>query len=145
MNTRQGLASPRAKIIIIVLALICSVHVGLSQDIAGGTLTWEAVEATDLQTMNPMTMKCQFVTKGNESVTWIQKKGTLTKVYSIVSTEGAWKNVSSVGSRTYFLSDNGKPCKMTVEKNANGTFITMDFSKAGEYTARHRFKIESVK
>jgi hypothetical protein len=117
----------------------------LSQNISTANLTWEAEEATDLQTSHSMAMDCVFKTNGTESVEWIQRKGELKTLYTVTSVEGSWSNVSAVGSFIYLLTRKGHSCKMTVERTETGIFVTMDFSKASEYTARHRFRIKSVK
>lgn len=116
----------------------------LSQNIATSTLTWVAERGTDLSTASTLDMKCSFITKNNTSVEWIQKKGEKRSEYEVTAVEGSWTDVSSNGAITYTLMRNGKPCKMTLERTGSGTFITMDFSKEGEYTSRYRFQIISV-
>lgn len=116
----------------------------LAQNISTNNLTWEAVETTNLQTSVTTTLKCSFRTNSNTSVEWIQKKGQLSTLYTVTSVQGAWNNVAMPGSVTYTLQHDGKACKMTLEKTPSGTFITMDFSKPGEYTSLHRFKIVTV-
>ena len=115
-----------------------------SQDINKSNLRWEANEFTDLQTSSKVVSKCTFRTLRSNTVEWIQKKGTLTSRYKVVAVDGSWPNLSKFGSLTYLLDRNGKTCRMTMERNESGIFITMDLSKTQEYVSRYKFKIESV-
>lgn len=127
-----------------IACLIVAPLASFAQDISTSTLTWEAVESTDLEKSTTLAMKCSFRTESNSSVEWIQKKGQLRNVFVVTSVEGTWNDISSVGTITYTLSRNGKSYKMKLEKDDSGTFITMDFSKDGEYQSRYRFRITSV-
>jgi hypothetical protein len=126
------------------LLLLFTASTCLSQNISTSNLTWQAVETTDLQTSATTALKCLFKTNANKSMEWIQKKGEMKGLFTITSVEGNWSNVSSAGSITYGLQSNGNSCKMIIEKNVSGTFITMDFSKPGEFTSLYKFKIISV-
>ena len=126
------------------LLLVALPAISFAQDIATANLTWTAEEATDLSTGKNIAYRCQIKTDGAQSVKWLQKNGQMITTYTVTGTEGNWSNISSLGSFTYQLSRNGKSCKMIVEKKVTGTFITMDFSKQGEYVSRQRFRIKSV-
>ncbi len=146
MDPKRHLAIRKTTIAMSItgLLLLATVSTCLSQNISTSNLTWQAVETTDLQTSATTTLKCLFKTNANQSVEWIQKKGEMKGLFTVTSVEGNWSNVSTAGSIIYRLQRNGNSCKMTIEKNASGTFITMDFSKSGEFTSLYRFKIISV-
>jgi hypothetical protein len=77
-------------------------------------------------------------------VEWIQRKDQMNTVYEITATEGSWEDVSRQGSITYLLSRNGKSVKMTIEKNATGTFISLAFLVQGEFISHQKFHVQSV-
>ncbi len=132
---------PTIAFLTVLLFSTLSLH---AQNIARGTLLWQAEEVTDLQTATNKQMSCQFRTQSNSSVEWIQKDGALKSLFTISSVDGQWADVSTLGTITYALERNGKTAKMILEKTASGTFITMDFSKPGEFVSKLRFKIMSV-
>lgn len=94
-------------LLLVSLSLVCSVC--LSQNISSEHLTWEAVEATDLQAASTVAMKCLFKTNANKTVEWIQKKGEKTSLYTVTAVEGSWPNVAKTGTITYALERNGNP------------------------------------
>lgn len=131
-------------ILIILLVAIIEIVPSYSQSISSSNLLWTADQVTDFKINNTMDFQCQFKTNGIEQVTWIQKKGQMTTNYNVTRTEGSWEDISVSGTFTYFLERNGKDFKMTLEKKSSGTFVTLDFSKAGEYTSIQQFRIKSV-
>jgi hypothetical protein len=126
-------------VLLLFLALPC-----LSQNIITSNLVWETDQVTDLQNQITTAYKAKFKTNANRSVEWIQRKDQMNTVYEITATEGSWEDVSRQGSITYLLSRNGKSVKMTIEKNATGTFITLDFSVPGEFISQQKFHVQSV-
>lgn len=128
----------------LVVIFCLSFNSSFSQDISTASLTWTADQTTDLSTGKNVPYQCEIKTDGVRSVKWVQKKGQLITTYTVTGTEGKWANISSSGTFTYLLSRNGKDCKMIIEKKLTGIFITMDFSKPGEFVSRQRFRIKSV-
>ncbi len=123
----------------LLIALAGVSSTALSQSIVRSTLTWKAMEVNDSRTQTSKGMTCDFVTNGKKSVDWIQKGGALKTSFIVTAVEGEWLNVASQGSITYVLERNGKSCKMLIERNASGVFVTLDFT-----SSRLRFKIDSV-
>jgi len=132
-----------AKYYIWILLLI-SPPAALCQNIAAVNLEWAADHTTDLRTDASASFSCTFITNGTEGVTWLQKNGEISTAFSVTGTEGTWTNVASQGTFTYQLTRDGKSGFMTVEKNGEGTFITLDFSESGAFAIKRRFRIASV-
>ena len=129
---------------IAIVLLFAAPIAGVSQSVLTDSLSWEAVEVTNLQTMVTSPSKCLFQTSDG-TVLWIQRYGALTNTYAILTSTGTWPSVLANGTISFQLSRNGKASTMVVERTNAGVFITMDFSVAGEFDSRHRFKIISVK
>ena len=115
-----------------------------AQNVSQETLSWQADQVTDLQTNASVSMKCIFKTIGDGQVEWIQKNGTLKTTYNVTTAQGSWSNISQPGTITYTLARNGKTFKMILERSGPDITVTLDFSKAGEFTAVRRFRIVSV-
>jgi hypothetical protein len=126
-------------VLLLFLALPC-----LSQNILTSNLIWETDQVTDLQNQITTAYKAKFKTSASRSVEWIQRKDQMNTRYEITATEGSWNDISKPGSITYLLSRNDKVVKMTIEKNATGTFITLAFSVQGEFTSQQKFHVQSV-
>jgi hypothetical protein len=116
-----------------------------AQDLSTATLVWEADQVTDLQTQTTLPFSCQFKTHGLQAADWIQKNGARVSTYAVTGTEGTWADIGTNGSFTYLLSKNGNGGKMTIDKSTAGTFITLDFSKTGEYVFQQRFRVTTVR
>ena len=143
MKTQLLQLATKAKLLFIIFMYAIPV-IGFTQNISKAKLSWQADQATDTQTLKTIAYTAEFKTIGSQSVEWIQKKGQSSAAFTVTATEGKWTDVTSDGSFSYLLERNGKTCKMTVERAASGTFITMDFSKTGEYTSVQRFRIQAV-
>lgn len=115
-----------------------------AQNIEMSTLTWVSDEVTDIGASRVSKVKCMFKTEGKSRVEWIQRNGNLRTVFTVIGTQGVWTNVGEPGNITYVLERNGNRCRMIIERKQDGLFVTMDFSKAGEYSSIQKFKISTV-
>ena len=115
-----------------------------AQNIEMSTLTWVSDEVTDIGASKVSKVKCMFKTEGKSRVEWIQRNGALRTAFTVVEVQGAWTNVEEPGGIAYVLERNGKRCRMFIERAKDGLFVTMDFSKAGEYSSIQKFKISTV-
>ncbi|NBP67814.1 MAG: hypothetical protein EBU52_03635 [Cytophagia bacterium] len=128
------------KILLLFIFSVITMFVN-GQNIASANLTWDVDEVTDLQTQTTIPYKATFKTNASSSVEWIQKEGALATLYNVVATEGTWENISSYGSFTFLLNRNGKHCRLTVEKDVGGTFITLHFETVENKNYRQRFRV----
>ena len=115
-----------------------------SQNIATSKLLWQTNQANDLRSQNLIDYQCAFKTDGSQTIKWFQKNGQSVTTFTILRTQGTWTNINSPGSITYGLSRNTDRGKMIIEKNENGTFITLDFSETSTHAIKQRFRISSV-
>jgi len=130
--------------IMFLFFVLISVATSYSQNIATSNLTWQASEATDLQTQKVMTYEATFKTNGTQVVEWIQKDGERTSTYTVTGTEGTWPDISATGMFTYLLTRNGKASRMAFERSEGGLFVTLDFTQPGGPAIKQRFRIQSV-
>jgi hypothetical protein len=114
-----------------------------AQNLANANLVWEVDQTTDLQTNEAKAYQATFKTNGKQTLEWIQKKGKLSAVYTIVSMDGTWANVSSAGAVTFLLERNGKNLRAKFERNSSGVFITLIYPNSiGD--SKIRFNVKSV-
>jgi len=128
----------------LLVLMIGSIGFCYGQNPINSRLTWSASEVTNVQTSATKGTKSQFVTIDDESVELIQKGGQRRTVFTVTHVEGSWRSVSRTGQIVYTLQLNDKTGTLTLERNQNGLFATMDFSRQGEYTSILRFRIASV-
>lgn len=130
--------------LLFLFASLSMLQAGYAQDIKQARLTWTAAQVTDIQASSSKAMECDFITDGLLSVTWKQKQGALSTAFHVVSTEGTWDNISSIGSFSYTLENNGRVCRMKLERNASGVFVLIDFLKDGQSVSSLRFTIDTI-
>lgn len=128
-----------------IAAILIMASIGTrAQNVQVSTLNWNAEEVTEIGANKVSHVKCTFKTEGKTQVEWIQRNGNLRTVFTVVEVQGAWANVAEQGSITYVLNRNGNKCRMLMERTQDGLFVTMDFSKTGEFTSIQRFKISTI-
>jgi hypothetical protein len=130
------------KKLILVFILCSSTATANGQNMASTNLKWEADQTTDMQANVTKPYVGYFKTLSTQSVEWVQKGGQLMATYTVVSVEGTWADVNSIGSVVYVLTRSGKTVRMKFEKTAAGRFVTMIFPANGN--AEIKFRISSV-
>ena len=114
-----------------------------AQDIATTSLTWKVNQLKDLNTTASMPYMCSFNTGGGNQIEWLQKNNFNTTL-TVTGTTGTWANVSATGEKVYSISIDGEPGKLTFEKDATGTYITLDLSQGGGKHLKHRYTVAKV-
>jgi hypothetical protein len=131
------------KICIMVLLACFFTAFTQAQDIKTTTILWEADRVTNKQTGANHTFHCSFKTSSGQ-VEWIQKKGELKTIYTIISSEGTWSDINQMGIMVYTLERNGNRFNITFAR-ANGTVtVAIDFSTANKAEAVQEFQVTNV-
>jgi len=128
----------------IIVLLFGQVHFAAGQNIASANLHWTSDQTTNLRSQETTQYVSSFITRGTSSVNWIQKNGQVNTSYSVTGTDGSWTDIETNGSFIYYLSRDGKGGRLTVERDAGGFFITLDFSESGQHSIKQKFRVTSV-
>lgn len=125
-----------------LIILVCfSAH---AQDIMKSRVIWTVSGAENLKTSERLDYACRFVSDGT-TIKWLQKNQSRETLFTIVSTEGSWSNVTRVGEITFKVSKaDGTTGTLRFTKEGAGGIILLDFSGSDEYGARYRFHVNRI-
>lgn len=114
-----------------------------TQNIAKASLKWISAETENLKSSERFSYSCWFFSTPGE-VQWVQKSGQRITRFKITGSDGIWEDIAQPGRVEFSVTRDDEPGKIWIEKNSEGTSITLDFTQAGVNAIRQRFYIIQV-
>ena len=133
----------KASYIVCLAFLICCFN-GFSQDISTSTITWTVNHGFDLKSNSDFNYQGSFTTNGSNSITWSQGSGNFISTFTISSLQGTWTDVSTNGTVTYQVEQDGSSGTLKFERTSEGIFVTLDFPSGDSQGSWLKFQVSSL-
>ena len=105
------------------------------------TISWKAVQQTEMKSMTDVLGKFTIVTRQLQSIDLIQDD---TKQLRITGVNGTWNNLSEDGVLEYLVEYQSIPGKVTITRANGNTTILVDFSEFASEDIKSKFLIKSI-
>lgn len=137
-----GYTFPKMKFYLIIILFISIRLNAQTVDIINTSVSWTTSNATNLDKPNDQfSFNCQFVTNGLKPIKWIQGEGAETTEFSILTTEGQWKDISKDGQIIFHVSQDETRGTITIKQKAGKAILIMDLGEG----SRYKFEIGNYK
>ncbi|HRJ28611.1 MAG TPA: hypothetical protein PLV21_07650 [Cyclobacteriaceae bacterium] len=129
---------------IFILTLLAYVPAS-AQSMHNTVLRWTSDKAENLKNSEEFQFASIFITSPTD-VKWLQKNRQHTTVFSIVSAEGRWSDISKDGKLLLHVSEkgNGSTGSILLERTGQIVTISLDFSGLGPNAMKQKFRVTDV-
>lgn len=124
-----------------ILLLLISSTVAWSQNPLSDPLRWSLGQGTDLRTSQTFSYSGTLTTS-SQAVQWAQT--STSSSFSVSSVTGNWTDISQNGQLVFGITEDGASGLLTVERNSNGLFVTMEFPKDDPLGSKVRWVVTGV-
>lgn len=130
--------------IIITLCLTFLVYqesMGQKIGITDKTISWKALQQTEMNSMTDVYGKFTIVTRQLQSIDLVQDE---IKQFRITGINGTWNNLSEDGELEYLVEYQNTPGKVIITRVNSVTTIVIDFSAFAPEDIKSKFLIKSI-
>ncbi|MBX2895770.1 MAG: hypothetical protein KF763_10030 [Cyclobacteriaceae bacterium] len=127
----------------IVIVLVTVAIAACAQNFSGQVLQWDVNETENLKNDERTGYSCSFVSTPQE-IKWIQRNGTRSTTFNVVSTLGTWPDILQDGAITLNVMRGTDKGIVTFSRNNGQHLVMLDFSASGSSAIKQKFFISSV-
>jgi len=130
--------------ILLLLLLLGACPFAKAQNILQDTVTWNSTRAVGQVNNDELNYNCQFITRTNQSIDWIQKNGARVNHFNVTSVDGTWTNAAVDGQLVYHVAMNNFTGDVTLSRASGQTTIHLNISEGGQSGMNYVFYIASI-
>ena len=130
---------------LVLLLIVVAGPLAKAQNVLQATVTWNSTRAVDQVSNGQINYNCQFITRTNQSIDWIQRNGARVNHFNVTGVDGTWTNTTVDGQIIYHVAMNNFTGEVTLSRASGQTTIHLNISEGGQSGMNYIFYIASVK
>ena len=119
-------------IIVLVFVFLFRSQPANGQRVSIDTLVWNSTRAVDQINPDTALYSCQFITRGSQSLDWVQRGGARISHYIVNGVDGTWPDMTMDGQVVYHVTLNSYSGKFTLVKSGGQLTVHMSISDSGQ-------------